>query len=59
MADKAVVVASRVKEVIKAADMRADGSLADAVNDKVVEMLKDAVARAKANKRGTVRPYDL
>ncbi len=57
--DVQVVVASRVKEVVKAHDMRSDGSLPDAVNEKVLCMLKAAVERARENKRGTVRPYDL
>jgi len=56
---KAVAVASRVKEIIRSNNLRSDGSLPDAVNAKMVEMLKAACARAKANKRGTVRPYDL
>jgi len=54
-----VVVASRVKDVIRQKDLRSDGGLADAVNTKVLEMLAAATARAKANKRGTVRPHDL
>jgi histone H3/H4 len=54
-----VAVASRVKDVVKSAGMRADGGLPDAVNEKVVEMLNDAVARCQANNRSTVRPHDL
>ena len=54
-----VVVASRVKDVIRQKDLRSDGGLADAVNAKVIEMLAAAACRAKANKRGTVRPHDL
>jgi histone H3/H4 len=54
-----VAVASRVKEVVKGAGMRADGTLPDAVNAKVVAMLNDAVERAQSNNRSTVRPHDL
>jgi len=54
-----VVVASRVKDVIRQKNLRSDGGLADAVNTKVLEMLAAAACRAKANKRGTVRPHDL
>lgn len=54
-----VVIASRVKEVVKGMKLRSDGGLADAVNAKVVAMIKAAGQRAQANKRGTVRPHDL
>jgi histone H3/H4 len=60
MADEPmVVVASRVKQIVKDQNLRADGQLADAVNAKVIEMMKAAAARTKANKRGTIRPHDL
>lgn len=60
MADEPmVVVASRVKQIVKDQNLRADGQLADAVNAKVIEMMKAAADRAKANKRGTIRPHDL
>ena len=61
MADEApmVVVASRVKAIVKDQGLRADGNLADAVNEKVICLIKAAAGRAKANKRGTVRPQDL
>lgn len=54
-----VVVGSKVKEVIRSAGLRSDGDLVQAISDKVHEMLAAAIARAGANKRGTVRPYDL
>ncbi len=54
-----VVVGSKVKEVIRSAGYRSDGELIAAVSDKVHDMLEAAIARAAANKRGTVRPYDL
>ena len=55
----AVAVASRVKDVIRGLGLRSDGGLSDAVNEKIVAMLKGAGARCKANKRSTVRPHDL
>jgi len=54
-----VVVGSKVKEVIRSAGLRSDGELVQAVSDQVHEMLEQAILRAKSNKRGTVRPYDL
>lgn len=54
-----VVVGSKVKDVIRSAGFRSDGELVAAVSEKVHEMLEGAIARAGANKRGTVRPHDL
>lgn len=54
-----VVVGSKVKEAIKKSGIRCSGDLVDALNSHVHGVLKAAVARAKANKRGTVRPQDL
>ena len=55
----AVAVTSRVKDVIRGMGLRSDGNLSEAVNEKIVNMLKAAGARCKANRRGTVRPHDL
>ena len=54
-----IVVGSKVKEVIRDAGLRSDGELVQAVSDKVYELLYEAIKRTDANKRGTVRPYDL
>jgi histone H3/H4 len=54
-----VVVGSKVKDAIKSNGVRCSGDLVDALNTHVHSILKGAVARAKANKRGTVRPQDL
>lgn len=54
-----LVVGSKVKEVVRAAGLRSDGELVQAVSDKVHELLEAAIQRAQDNKRGTVRPYDL
>ncbi len=60
MADKEnVVVASKLKAAVKGLELRMDGTLPDAINDKVHAMLADAATRAKANNRGTLRPHDL
>jgi len=54
-----LVVGSKVKEMIKSKGCKTAGDTLDALNDAVASMLQDAVARAKANKRSTVRPQDL
>ncbi len=58
MADS-VVVQSKVKEAVKGLELRMDGNLPDALNDKVHAILKDAAKRAKENGRSTLRPHDL
>jgi hypothetical protein len=58
-ARETLVVGSKVKEVIREAELRSDGDLIQAVSEKVHELLAAAIHRAKENKRGTVRPYDL
>jgi hypothetical protein len=54
-----LVVGSKVKEVIKAHEMRADGELIAEVSCKVHALLTEGIARAKANNRKTVTPKDL
>jgi hypothetical protein len=54
-----LVVGSKVKEVIKAHEMRADGQLIAEVSTKVHALLTEGIARAKANNRKTVTPKDL
>ena len=54
-----VVVGSKVKKIVRGAGLRSDGELVAAVSEKVHEILQAAIKRAKANKRGTVRPHDL
>ena len=57
MAD--LVVASKVKELIKGRGMNTASDLPDALSAKVETLLQDAVARAKSNDRKTVRAGDL
>lgn len=58
-AQEILVVGSKVKEVVKANNMRADGALIAAVSAKVHELLEAGVTRAQNNKRKTVTPNDL
>lgn len=59
MSQEILIVGSKVKAVVKDAGLRSDGELAQAVSDKVHEMLTAAIARCEQNKRSTVRPCDL
>lgn len=59
MAKESVIVQSKLREAIKQLDLQMDGSLPDAVNEKVHAILAKAAGRAKANGRKTLRPYDL
>ena len=54
-----VVVASKVKEAVKAAGCQSSGDLVEAISNKVHDMLEAAAGRAKQNGRATVRSYDL
>lgn len=57
MAD--TVVVSKLKELIKAADMNCASDFPDGLDKEVQELVKKAVARAKSNDRKTVRAGDL
>jgi len=60
MAGKEVlVVASKVKTHIKSKNMMTSSDTIAAVSNKVYALLDDAIARARANRRSTVRPQDL
>ncbi|MBI3179137.1 MAG: hypothetical protein HYZ27_05715 [Deltaproteobacteria bacterium] len=54
-----LVVASKVKEVVKSQKGQSSGDLVEALSEKVHELVLAAVNRAKKNGRATVRPYDL
>ncbi len=58
-AKEILVVGTKMKDVVKASGCQSSGDLIDAVSQRVHEMLKGAVDRAKQNGRATVRPYDL
>jgi histone H3/H4 len=54
-----LTVASRVRGVVQSAELRVDSSFPDAVNSHVQSLLEEAIQRAQANGRSTVRPHDL
>ena len=54
-----LVFGSRVKEIIKKQKMNMSGDFLNGLSKKVESIVKEAAARAKANKRKTVRAYDL
>lgn len=54
-----LVVGSKVKDVIRDAELRSDGELVQAVSEKVHEILEAAIERCRNNNRSTVRPHDL
>jgi hypothetical protein len=59
VAREVVVIASKIKDVVKAAGLQSSGDLVEGVSEKVHDMIAAAIQRAKANGRATVRPYDL
>ncbi|HSK24834.1 MAG TPA: hypothetical protein VK906_16740 [Egicoccus sp.] len=54
-----LLVTSKLREAIRTHDVRMASDLVEALNVHVHEVLARAVARAKGNGRGTVRPNDL
>ncbi|MEK6958709.1 MAG: hypothetical protein AABW59_01545 [archaeon] len=54
-----LVVASKIKDAIKAEGCNTAGDAVDAISVKVAKMVKDAAARAKENGRKTVRACDF
>lgn len=54
-----LVVASKIKDAVKAAGCQSSGELPEAVSERVHELIESAAERAKQNGRATVRPYDL
>lgn len=52
-----VVVRSKIKEHAEGCNV--SGDFAEELNDKVVELIKNAAKRAKANNRKTVSSRDL
>ena len=56
---RSLVVASKVKDVIKAQDLQTAGEAIDALNKRVQALIEDAIARAKANNRKTVKASDF
>jgi len=54
-----LVVTSKVKAYIKSKKMMTSSEAVPAINEAVYGMLDNAAARAKANRRSTVRAQDL
>ncbi len=54
-----LIVASKVKNYIKSKDCMSSGDMLDELNLKIYKLLDEAIERTKANKRSTVKPYDL
>jgi len=54
-----LVVGSKVKAYIKSKGCMTSGDVLAALNDKVHDLIDQATARTKANKRATVRSQDL
>lgn len=62
MAEKqreSLVVASKIKAYIKSKDMMTSAEAIDAISEEVYELLDDAIVRAQANRRSTVKAQDL
>ena len=56
---RSLVVASKVKDVIKAKGLQTSGEAIEALNKRVLALVEEAVSRAQANKRATVKAQDL
>jgi histone H3/H4 len=52
-----LIVKSKIKEAVP--ELNVAGEVADALNNKVLELLKKASERAKANGRRTLQARDL
>ena len=56
---ESLVVASKVKAYVKSKKMMTSSEALGAVSDCVYSMLDAGIARAKANRRSTVKAQDL
>jgi len=56
---ESLIVTSKVKAYIKSKKMMTSSEAVGAINDAVYCMLDSAAARAKANRRSTIRAQDL
>lgn len=54
-----VVLASRIKDVARGANVRVAGDFVDAANAACIDLLKKAINRCKGNGRQTIRPSDI
>ena len=53
-----LVIKSKIKEAVPK-DLRISVELADALNKKIEQILKESAERAKANHRTTILPQDI
>ena len=58
-ASEGLVVGSKVKAFVKAQGLKSSGELTQRLSAEVADLLTKACARAKANRRSTVREQDL
>ncbi len=54
-----LVVASKVKAYVRDQKMMTSSEALEAISDSVYDLLDAAIARAKANRRSTVKAQDL
>lgn len=54
-----IMIGSKTRDAIKAHDCNMAGDFVGALSERAHELIEDAVARAKANNRKTVRASDL
>ena len=54
-----LVVASKMKAYIKSKKMMTSSESVEAISDKVYDLLDNAISRAKANRRSTIKAQDL
>jgi len=54
-----LIVASKTKAYIKSKKMMTSSDAIAALNDAVYDLIDNAIARTKANRRTTVKPQDL
>jgi hypothetical protein len=56
---ESLVVASKVKAYVKSKKMMTSSEALGAISDNVYGILDGAIARAKANRRSTIKAQDL
>ncbi len=59
MAEDILVVQSKIKEYIKKKGCQTAATAIEAISQKVAGLLNEAVERAKANNRATVKDRDI
>ena len=57
MADKDIIIKSKIKSAVP--DLQVSSDVPEALNKKVLQVLKEASERAKANGRRTLQARDL